>query len=1392
MTFTSWRKRMADNVLCSAHEARAIAVLALSAMLALTGVAWSATGDISTFAGGGNNSGATALDGAISGPWNIFVDVNDNIWIADWRDAKFLKVDAATGVMTVVAGDGDYVQSTEPVATERSIGSRQNITADSQGNVYYRDFTVGKLARVAPDGSVTHVEGSESGRPAIDAHDNIYFTSGNGLVKIDGVTGEKSYVAGAPFMNAMSSAARGADGTLYFCATWQHKIFQVTPNGILKDFAGDGFLTDPDNQDWSGRYAGDGGAATDASLNYPSDIAVGSDGSVYITDNNNYVIRKVDASGIITTVAGTGTAGLSGNGGPATDAQLQAVSSVALDSSDNIYIADSFNNQVRKIDAAAGTIDVFVGSATGGGGDNGDGGPASDATSNFPTGVAVDGDGNVYIANFRNVRRVDATTGTIDIVAGDLNDSGFSGDGGPATDALLGFESRQIDVDDAGNVYLTDRANNRIRMVDAAGTISTVAGTGDHAFAGDGGPAIDASFTRIEDVSVDTDGNLLVSDFEAVKVRKIDLSTGTVGSIAGKVDSEINDVPAVQSSVSAQGLYVAPNGDVYLVDGGVNTRKIDGQTGIITRIAGDGTSSRGFTGDGGPATEAKFNRVRDVWADADGNVYLADAFNSRIRRVDGQTGIVTTFAGGGTVNGRASDGLPATEARLRVSIGVGGDSNGNIYIGDRGNGLVRKVDPATGIITTVAGGSPIDGGPATEAGLREPGDLFQAADGSVYITENATIRRVDAAGTITTVVGNGASGTDGVGGPATSAQLAECEGVFVDTNGDIYIADGPRILRVDAGTGLLEHIAGDTAAVGVGDGGGAMAAGFYATDLFKDGAGDLLFVDQSNNRVRKIDSGGVVTTIAGSTRGFGGDGGPATDAMFDRPRSIWVDADGNVFVTDRWNHRVRKIDGTTGTISTVAGSGSDGSTGEGGPATDANIGQPMGVSVDADGNIFIAEFRERPGSSVWKINASTGLAERIGGDGGNRNRGFHGDGGPGNGSWMFTPLDALADDAGNVLVADYGNNRVRSIEAVASPTTVNPGIYQGPATPPLQTVETGSNVASAPVDATTGASPVTLNFPQITGGGVTSLITTEEGPAPPTGFQLGGDPIFLDIKTTAAFSGPVELCVNYSGFNVSNEDSLRFFHYNDADSVWTDITTSLDTANDILCGETTSFSTFAVFAPKPVLAITSINQVANVNVTVTDAGVPQSGLTVMFSRSVTALGNDFLWEATTGSDGAGSVEIVETRSNFKQRGATGMYSVKAMSGDSVVGSWSSVPINGGKVNDVTLPIGGRAEVVVSGSLEGQIDFGLASFPNPFNPATQISYALSDAGSVSLVIYSVTGQQIQTLVNEQQSPGRYSVTWDGRNDFGRSVSSGIYLYRLTQNGRSMTNRMMLLK
>ncbi len=701
---------------------------------------------------------------------------------------------------------------------------------------------------------------------------------GRGLVH--NVAQEANWVATAPDGSVYVSDVQGVVRQFNDTSTWEKAI------------AGLGQVIG---------YGGDGGLATRARLGNLGAVAVDPAQNVVAVDTSNDRIRMIAAAsgtfygvamtaGDIYTVAGNGIDGFAGDGGPATSARLSGPEGVAFDGSGNLVFSDTNNQRIRVVAAASGTFygqamtagHIYTVAGNGNFAFSGDGGPATLAGLMDPAGVTVDGSGNLVIADsFDNrVRVVAARTGTFygaAMTAGDIytvagnGTAAFSGDGGPATAAELFFPNATA-VDGAGNLLIADFYNNRVRVVAAtsgtfygqamtAGHIYTVAGTGSGGFSGDGGPATAANVGFPSAVAVDRLGNLVIALPYVGRVRVVAVKSGTFYSQAmtagdiytvagnglvlesgntGKTSNAELDSPtsiAVDGSGSGAGNYALLDyGQVRLVAG--NSGTFFGQAmspGRIYGIAGNGRP--GFSGDGGPATAARVGPPPGgVAFDGSGNVLLADSGNNRIRVIAAASGTfygqpmalahIYTVAGNGTA-GFSGDGGPATAAELRAPAAVVADAAGNLVIADTGNNRIRAV---------------------------------AASSGTFY-------HQAMTAGDIYTVAGNGTYGFAGDGGPATSAELGNPQGITLDSAGNLVITDtGNERVRLVA-----------------------TASGTYYGQAV---------------------TGGDIVTVAGNgLPGFLGDSGPATRARLNFPQSAGADGSGNLLVVDSGNGRVRKVSG---------------------------------------------------------------------------------------------------------------------------------------------------------------------------------------------------------------------------------------------------------------------------------------------------------------------------------------------------------------------------------------------------------------------------------------------------------------------------------------------------
>ncbi len=659
-------------------------------------------------------------------------------------------------------------------------------------------------------------------------------------------------------------------------------------------------------------FTGDGGPADQARLRRPAGVAADGVGNLFIADSLNHRIRRVNPAGTITTVAGSGRdgfngGGFGGDGGPADQSQLDSPSGVAVDGAGNLFIADSLNHRIRRVDPA-GTITTVAG--TGEEGSSGDGGPADQARLDSPSGVAVDSAGNLFIVdgNYR-IRRVDPT-GIIITSAGGRG-FGFSGDGGPADQARLAFPSG-VAVDATGNLFIADAGNDRIRRVDPLGTITTVAGTQERGFGGDGGPPDQARLAFPSGVAVDGAGNLYIADWGNAVIRVLTPAVDFAHFANGA--STTSDLVLV----NVETVTIYPT--LYFYD--ATGAPLDAESVVVVRGDLETAVDKGLTVTMG--IEPLGERTISTHGEGDlvtGSVtVLSSGRGGGVLRFDlpeiGVAGVGASPPVSGAIfpARRQADGIN-TGAAIRnlgleaMTVTCHLMQDGNVLettaIWLAGSGQVaRFIDewfPETetsdfvGSVRCIASG---DGGPADEARLAFPSSVAVDSAGSLFIVDEANhrIRRVDPAGIITTVAGTGERGSSGDEGPADQARLAFPTGVAID------------------------------------------------------GAGNLFIADRGNHRIRKVDPAGTITTFAGTGRFgvlssdrsyyFRGDGGPADQAALFSPRDVSVDGTGNLFIADTGNDRIRRVE-QTGTITTFAGT-----------APEGELFTGVALELDADNRIF--------------------------------------------------------------------------------------------------------------------------------------------------------------------------------------------------------------------------------------------------------------------------------------------------------------------------------------------------------------------------------------------------------------------------------------------------------
>lgn len=730
----------------------------------------------------------------------------------------------------------------------------------------------------------------------------------------------------------------------------------------------------------AGGFNGDDRASRRSALYFVDEVKFGPDGLLYVLDWNNHMVRRVRADGSLERICGSGVPGDS-EGDPMETA-LNHPSSLAFAPDGKVFIAAWHNHKVKVFDPnVAGGPRVYTIAGTVQGKDTTDPALATQAKYNLLPGIVRLDNGDLLTCDAANqvIRRVrlsqpqegtnvagvTVTTGAIDKFAGTLGVEGYAGDGGQCSDAVLAFSKAQnaepdgrMEVDGDGNVYVVCGKAHVIRKIEASGRITTFAGTGVGGYSGDDGLATAAQLNSPSDVAI------------------------------------------------------AEDGTVYISDSGNNVIRRVGTDGKIVTYAG-GTAG-GFAGDGDVAANALFSRPGGIELDADGNLYVCDRQNSRVRviaaEVDpgalqipidpyhlplpshgtppttGDSGTIDTIAGTPGVFGFNGNGLPSLDTLLYWPQDVTFDvQHGLVWFLDWNNHRVRRVE-ADGTITTVIGSGQLGDtvGSAPTVRLNHPTDLtFHPLTGELWVAgwhTDKILRLKSDDNTIVYMAGKGRAFTGDNGAP-NLAEMNIPSSVKFDSAGNWYISDeGNRRIRfVDAGLDRITTICGNGTTAPLGDDGPAAAAtlNFPVGQSAQPGGRVCLspddrylyVADTNNHRVRRIDledPAQTITTIAGDgTAGYSGDGLAATAARLRYPTDVDCDAQGNVYICDSENHAIRKVAG--GTITTVAGTGEYGYAGEGVPATEAKFFSPSGIHVvRSTGRIYVADTYNGVIRVIWE------------------------------------------------------------------------------------------------------------------------------------------------------------------------------------------------------------------------------------------------------------------------------------------------------------------------------------------------------------------------------------------------------------------------------------------
>ncbi len=976
------------------------------------------------------------------------------------------------------------------------------------------------------------------------------------------------------------SAAYDGLGNVYLADHDNHVIWRLAANGTISLFAGTG----------TAGFSGDGGQATSAQLDEPTDLAVDSDNNVFVSESNNHRVRKIDVgTGVITTYAGNGTGQFAGDGGQAASASLMFPEAIAFDASDNLYIADRNNGRIRKVLNSTGVISTVAGN--GSTTFSGEGTAATSAGIGFPAGVAVDKDLNIFISNAsgHRVMKVEAMTGNITTLAGN-GSAGFSGDGGVSTAALLNTPFG-LAVDADGDVYIADLNNRRVRVVTRDGIINTVAGNGGNVYVDDV-DALQVGFGNVYQFDINDEGQVLLStgdkgffaeistneyllsgtpndqqvgsfevslevassaltttqDFQITVTNVNDepdlieqLNASTVATeeeayeylvYASDVDGDLVDMEVssspnwleaaldLESFTFTNGVDVTDltftNNSFYLTDQSSNAIfRVDNLGGSLTRIAGQSDNSSGFID--GNGTAAAFETPFAIDVDSNGDLYVIDQDNHALRKISDLDGLVTvtTIAGNGSA-GDATGAASASTATFDSPSNLLIASNDDIYIADAGNGVVKKLSGGT--ITTLQDGTgadftfsfpyglaidqagvlyvsdfgdhaiySIDGtsrtllagqagtsgskdGPGSTARFDEPAGIITNGDGSLlYVVEggNEAVRRIDIDGATVTVteVSTGPSTPIGlIQNPLNGALLIADVGFSAITENYPAMAfsgtptnddSGPNevVLALDDGNDVVNrsvnlHVNNtndkptftSTAPTAVTEG------EKYSYEVgVEDVDGDFVSITAETlpNWLSLTQGDFVAEVVVGDgVDAFDGDGDAALDASIGSPNAIAVDQEGNLFVAHL--NRIRKIN-TQGVVSTIAGDGTNASTGDGGQAVNAELMTIKDMTFGPEGSLFIVTTLSGFGNPGVRKIALNGTISTVAGrvTNGTVSTGA-GDGGQATDA-DFVNIEAIfVDDDGNLFIADQGDGVIRKVDTdgiVSTVATNVPNVY---------------------------------------------------------------------------------------------------------------------------------------------------------------------------------------------------------------------------------------------------------------------------------------------------------------------------------------------------------------
>jgi len=915
-------------------------------------------------------------DARLFGPLGVAVDENGNVFVADTGNHTIRKI-APTGIVTTFAGAAGIRGSVDGVGGAARFSFPSSVVIDQSGNLFVADTRNHVIRKITATGLVTTLAGTAGSSGSVDAK------------------------GGAARFASPAGVAVDRAGNVFVADSGNRTIRKIATDGAVTTVAGAAGL--------SGSSDGTGSAAR---FGNPFGVAVSSSGTLFVTDSLlrgssrfpvfEYTIRKVTPDGVVSTLVST--AGSS--------AQIGEPRGLAVDAAGNVFFADYGNGTVCRLtsDGTIATLAGFRSSAISQ--------PAyADGTGRGarfanPSGVALDRNGNLYVADTNNnaIRKI-TPNGVVTTLAGAANQIGAGADGVGGTARFVAANG--LAVDGNGNVLVADL--HTLRRVAADGTVTTIAGTWG-VFGGEGPTTAPAQFVGARCVAVDSQGSVLFSSGRTLQRLAPD---GAITTLAGNtiVPGTYDGTGAAAGFSLVEGMALDRSGNVFVTDSRSHTIRQITPAGVVTTLAGVADSSGSADGVG---SAARFYGPKGIAVDAQGTLFVADSYNGTIRKIT-VTGVVTTLAGRAGVVGSA-DG-PGSAARFWHPTGVALDAAGNLFVGDPQNNAVRKISP-DGTVTTFSGSPGFSGiadGAGSAARFNSPDTVTVDRSGNVLVADTGRIRRITLGGVVTTVAG-GPSGPGDADGVGKLARFNRPLGVAVDGNGNAFVADtSNHIVRKITPGGAVITLAGKPGITGYSDGGGSVASFYVPIGVAADGSGNVFVADSANSAIRKISAEGVVTTLAGGARSSesgprGYADGIGSAARFDDPVALAVDESGLILVADQGNGVIRTVtqSGVVTTLRDAAGNVLRFS---------ASL---QGLALDRKGNLFVVGY-----NTVLKVSASGVVSTLAGKEGA-----FGFADGPGSTARFYSPSGLAVDGSGNVFVADQENMAIRMVTPDGVVTTV--------------------------------------------------------------------------------------------------------------------------------------------------------------------------------------------------------------------------------------------------------------------------------------------------------------------------------------------------------------------